>query len=107
LIGDAFLRLLILGHPYYKVRFLNQGNTMAAATVTSKGQITIPVEVRKALGVGTGDRIEFIEIDRGRYEIVPATGSIMALKGVFGKPKQPVTIEEMNAAIARRGAGRK
>ncbi len=29
------------------------------ATMTSKGQITIPVEVRKRLGLGKGDRVEF------------------------------------------------
>lgn len=33
---------------------------MTTATPTSKGQITIPVEVRKALGVDAGDRVEFV-----------------------------------------------
>ena len=40
---------------------------MATATLTSKGQITIPVEVRHALQVGTGDRVEFVQIAPGRY----------------------------------------
>ncbi|MCI4605520.1 AbrB/MazE/SpoVT family DNA-binding domain-containing protein, partial [Pseudomonas fluorescens] len=35
--------------------------TMATATLTSKGQITIPVQVRTALGLETGDRVEFVE----------------------------------------------
>lgn len=77
---------------------------MSAATVTSKGQITIPAEVRKALGIETGDRVEFIEVDKGRFELVPATNSVKALKGMFGKPAKTVTIEEMNEAIAKRGA---
>jgi AbrB family looped-hinge helix DNA binding protein len=77
---------------------------MAAATVTGKGQITIPVEVRQALGLDAGDRVEFVEVEPGRFEIVPATRSVVALKGMFGKPKRTVSIEEMNAAIARRGA---
>ncbi|MEO8132898.1 MAG: AbrB/MazE/SpoVT family DNA-binding domain-containing protein [Betaproteobacteria bacterium] len=77
---------------------------MAAATVTSKGQITIPAEVRQALQVGTGDRVEFVEIGPGRYEFIAATSSVTALKGMFGKPKKAVSIDEMNAAIALRGA---
>jgi antitoxin PrlF len=77
---------------------------MAAATLTSKGQITIPVEVRHALGLDAGDRVEFVEVEPGRFEIVPATRSVTGLKGMFGKPKRTVSIEEMNAAIAKRGA---
>ena len=77
---------------------------MAAATLTSKGQITIPVVVRQALGLGAGDRVEFVEVGPGRFEIIPATRSVTALKGMFGRPRRPVSIEKMNAAIARRGA---
>jgi len=78
---------------------------MATATVTSKGQITIPVRVREALGVESGDRIEFVEIEEGKFAIVAATRSIRELKGMFHDPRRkPVSIEEMNAAIARRAA---
>jgi antitoxin PrlF len=77
---------------------------MSTATVTSKGQITIPANVRKALRVETGDRVEFVEVDKGRFELVPATNSVRELKGMFGKPSKTVTIEEMNDAIAKRGA---
>ena len=77
---------------------------MATATVTSKGQITIPASVRAALHVAAGDRVEFVEIGPGRYEFIAATRSVTELKGMFGKPKQRVSIEEMNAVIAARGA---
>jgi AbrB family looped-hinge helix DNA binding protein len=77
---------------------------MTAATLTSKGQITIPAAVREALGVGTGDRVEFVETASGGYEIIPATRSIAALKGMFGPARKSVSIEEMNAVIARQGA---
>jgi antitoxin PrlF len=77
---------------------------MTTATLTSKGQITIPAEVREALGVDAGDRVEFVEISPGRYEFIAATKSVTALKGMFGKPRKTVSIEEMNDAIARRGA---
>ena len=76
---------------------------MTTATLTSKGQITIPAAVRDALGLGAGDRIEFVEIAPGRYEFIAGTRSVTALKGMFGKPRKSVSIEEMNAVIARRG----
>jgi antitoxin PrlF len=77
---------------------------MATATLTSKGQITIPANVRAALGVDTGDRVEFVEIATGRYEVIAATRPVTALKGMLGKPRKSVSIKTMNAAIARRGA---
>jgi AbrB family looped-hinge helix DNA binding protein len=80
---------------------------MITATLTSKGQITIPVEVRAALGVAAGDRVEFVEVAPGRYELIAATRSITAMKGFFGKTRKAVSIEQMNAAIARRCAAAK
>jgi antitoxin PrlF len=77
---------------------------MTTATLTSKGQITIPVGVRNDLKVGTGDRVEFIQISPGRYEFVAATHSVSELKGMFGKPAKTVSVEDMNKAIVRRGA---
>lgn len=38
---------------------------MAEATLTSKGQVTIPKAVREAMGLKEGDRVDFIETDRG------------------------------------------
>ena len=77
---------------------------MTSATMTSKGQITIPARVRDAMHVSTGDRVEFIEVEPGRFELIAATRSVTDLKGMFGKPLKTVSIEEMNAAIAARGA---
>ena len=77
---------------------------MTAATMTSKGQITIPQAVRLALGLGAGDRLEFVSTDDGRYTIIPATKSVRSLKGMIAKKPKPVSIEAMNAAIAARGA---
>lgn len=77
---------------------------MTTATVTSKGQITIPVEVRQALAVEAGDRVEFVQIEPGRFELVAATQSVQELKGMFGKPRKAVSVADMNKAIAARGA---
>ncbi len=77
---------------------------MTTATLTSKGQITIPADVRHDLKVDAGDRVEFIQIAPGRYEFVAATQNVTALKGMFGKPTKTVSIDDMNKAIASRGA---
>ena len=76
---------------------------MAVAVLTSKGQVTIPVSVRTALGIGTGDRIEFVETENGLFSVMAATKSVKSLKGIIPATRT-VSIEEMNAAIAAQGA---
>ena len=77
---------------------------MSTATLTSKGQITIPAAVRATLGVAAGDRVEFVQIEPGRFELVAATQSVTALKGLVRKPKARVSIADMNDVITARGA---
>ena len=74
---------------------------MSTATLTSGGQITIPSAVLAALGLDVGDRVEFAP---GCYEFIAANLPVTALKGLFGQPRKAVSIEQMNAAIAQRGA---
>jgi antitoxin PrlF len=78
---------------------------MPSAVLTSKGQITIPKEVRDALALETGDRVEFVETANGAFEIVAASKDVRELKGMIAAPRRPVTVEDMRKAIARR-AGR-
>lgn len=73
---------------------------MPTATVTSKGQITIPVEVRRSLGLMPGSRVSFVRLDSGAYELLAATGTVRSLKGCVAAPETPVTLEQMDAAIA-------
>ena len=78
---------------------------MSTATLTTKGQVTIPADVRQRLGLESGDRIEFVEIEGG-FAIKPAIDDVRSLKGLLRKPPRPVAIEDMNASIRARGAGR-
>ncbi len=71
------------------------------ATVTSKGQLTLPVEARRRLGIVSGTRLDLIITDDDRLEIIPMTGSVQKLKGMLPKPKRPLTLEEMDNAIAK------
>ena len=74
---------------------------MPSATITSKGQITLPVEIRRALGVGPGDRISFRKADDGRVVVEPETLDLLTLKGSVKSSVKDVSVEEMQSAIAR------
>ena len=80
---------------------------MAAATVTSKGQVTLPVEARRRLGIRAGTRLEFIVKDDDRLEVVRVGGSIRDLKGLLPRPRRKLSPDEMEQAIARGASGRK
>lgn len=77
---------------------------MTSATVTSKGQITIPLSVRQRLGIDAGDRIEFVEIADGEFAIKPAVCDVRSLRGLLKKSTTPVSTAEMRRAIRSRGA---
>lgn len=75
---------------------------MAQATITSKGQITIPAEVRRQLNLSAGDKVLFITGDTGEVIMAPATRNVKSLKGMIEKPTRAVTLEEMKKAISER-----
>lgn len=78
---------------------------MSAATITSKGQITLPKPVRDKLGLTTGDRVDFVEAPDGRFTLMPVKSSIKSLQGCIAKPKSRITVEMMNMAV-KQGAAR-
>ena len=78
---------------------------MPSATVSSKGQVTIPKEVREALRVDTGDRLRFVVRDDGVVELQPETVNLLDLVGLLEPPRgKHLTTEEMNAGIKRGAA---
>jgi len=72
---------------------------MTTAMVTSKGQVTIPVDVRRRMGLDRGDRVEFVELESGGFAIRPAVDDVRSLKGLLRPPEEPVAIEDMDKAI--------
>lgn len=78
---------------------------MPAATITSKGQITLPKAVREALGIGPGDRVDFVQMADGNFAVLPATQPLKRLKGIIPRPKKPVSLQNMDAAIAAGAKG--
>ncbi|MGC8714239.1 MAG: AbrB/MazE/SpoVT family DNA-binding domain-containing protein [Leptodesmis sp.] len=74
---------------------------MLTSTITSKGQITIPKEIRDLLNLHPGDRIDFI-VENGRIYVQPTDVDVRSLSGLLYKPaRKPVSLEEMDAAIAQ------
>jgi AbrB family looped-hinge helix DNA binding protein len=81
--------------------------SMPTATVTSKGQLTLPKAIRDLLRLGAGDRVDFIVKDDGTVVLRPATVDVRELKGLLHrKGRTSLSVEEMNAIIRRRGSGR-
>jgi len=73
---------------------------MPTATVTSKGQITLPKEVRDHLHLAEGDRVEFVIQPQGDVQIQPLKGSVQKLFGMLHRPGMRATsLEEMDQAL--------
>ena len=80
---------------------------MPGSTLTSKGQVTLPKEIRDQLGVHQGDRVEFRTDRSGRVWVEPATQDLLKLRGLFGPVDRARTQEELDDAIRRGAAGKK
>jgi antitoxin PrlF len=76
---------------------------MATATLTSKGQITIPKTVRESLHLTTGDRIDFVMHNQTEAVMKPVTKTVDQVFGRLYKPGQAAkTVAQMNRIIAQR-----
>lgn len=80
---------------------------MSTATLTSKGQVTIPRAVREHLGVETGDAIDFIIDPAGNVRVRAASGAVSGLKGMLHRPgRAAVSLAAMDQAIRKAARGR-
>jgi AbrB family looped-hinge helix DNA binding protein len=80
---------------------------MTTATLTSKGQTTIPREVRERLGLAPGDVLKFTVLPDGAVIMRHAKPGAESLAGMLHAPQRPpVGIEAMEAAIAAAAAAR-
>jgi antitoxin PrlF len=76
---------------------------MPTATVTSKGQITIPQRIRERLGLEAGDRLEFVVQADDSVLMVPATTRLADLEGILPPPGRPIPPENMEQAMRLQG----
>ena len=80
---------------------------MATSTVTSRGQTTIPRDIRKKMHLQEGDRIEWVERSDGHIEIIPITRDAAEVAGMFRDwVKKPVSIEDMNKKVKQAAAAK-
>lgn len=74
---------------------------MTTATMTSKGQVTIPLDLRNALGLHAGARLDFVR-EGDVLKVVKLAESTPTLRGRFaGRVVSPPSVEEMDHAIAQ------
>ncbi|MCS6786226.1 MAG: AbrB/MazE/SpoVT family DNA-binding domain-containing protein [Thiobacillaceae bacterium] len=71
------------------------------ATLSSKGQVTLPARIRAALGLTAGDKLDFQLMGDGSIRVVPVTRDPLAISRVLPKPdRTPATAAEFDAAVA-------
>lgn len=101
----------------YSIRKIKEGDTTRysatppaapsfEATLTSKGQVTVPKEVREHLRLRPGSRVKFVLAEDGGAVITPVYRRLSELAGMLGKPQRSLTLEEMDEAIARAAVDR-
>lgn len=79
---------------------------MPSATLTSKGQVTIPKAVRDELGLRVGDQVAFRVLEDGTVIVEPETVEIGDLKGILKPSRKGITVADMDGAI-RTAAGKR
>ena len=81
---------------------------MSTATLTSKGQITLPQAVRQALGVEAGDKVDFVAQAEGGFRVVALRQDAQRLRGRFaGRASAPVSLKDMADAVQAEAAARR
>ena len=79
---------------------------MPSATVTSKGQITIPAETRARLRLVPGSKVDFVQNAAGETVLRTKTGDIRDLRGILKYDGPPASIDDMNKAIEKAAVAR-
>ncbi len=78
---------------------------MSTATLTSKGQVTIPKDVREQAKLKSGVQLDFCVMPDGRIIIIPRSANIKDLKGIL-KTKKTFTPEQIEKTTKKRALKR-
>jgi AbrB family looped-hinge helix DNA binding protein len=72
------------------------------ATLTSKGQVTLPKFIRDKLGLVSGTRLDFVAMSDGSIRARPLEFNAMSVRGILKSPHaKPLSVQEMDEAVAR------
>ena len=91
----AYLRLEAVTMP-------SSAPKLVSATVSTKGQVVIPGDVRKRLGLVKGSVVRFVFDDDAGVRLLPEAGDVRRLKGRLPAPAAPVSVDDMSRAVAGR-----
>ena len=75
------------------------------ATITSKGQVTLPKALREALNLSTGDKLCFVLSGKNEVRMIPKHMPVQKLKGILPAPDLPVSLEQMKLAVQKGASG--
>ena len=75
---------------------------MSSAAITTRNQLTLPRALREKLGVGPGDRVDFLVDAGGRVFLEPATVDLRSLRGSVRTARKGIALEDMDAAARAR-----
>ena len=75
------------------------------ATITSKGQVTLPKALREALNLSTGDKLCFVLSGKNEVRMIPKHMPVQKLKGILPAPDLPVSLEQMKQAVRKGASG--
>jgi len=75
------------------------------ATITSKGQVTLPKDLREALNLSTGDKLCFVLSGKNEVRMIPKHMPVQKLKGILPAPDLPVSLEQMKLAVQKGASG--
>lgn len=115
--GPQYNKLKQLEGLGYAIRKVKEGNATRyfarapsnvsfTATLTDKGQITIPRQVRDRLRLRSGHKVEFSIEGDSRAVLRPSGPRLSDLAGILGRPKRSVSFEEMDEGIRRAAVDR-
>ena len=77
------------------------------ATMTSRGQVTLPKPIRDKLNLRPGDKIEFMIVEDGSLLVTPCTAPVTRLKGMVPRPETPLSLEDIDKTVAQAVARRR
>jgi antitoxin PrlF len=95
-------------YPRVRSQILGKEDEVAGATLTSKGQLTLPKPIRVLLRVGTGDCVDFVVHDDGTVIVRAAAGDIRELRGLLQRKRvRRLSVDQMKAFLRQRAAHRR
>ena len=75
---------------------------MSSAAITTRNQLTLPRAIREKLGVGPGDRVDFLVDADGRVFLAPVNVDLRSLRGSVRTARKGIPLEDMDAAARAR-----